>query len=786
MSRDCGGSCLAATPAEALAALKTGNLEEFAACLDSKTFDPEAPLGGEHGGVTLLEAALESGRHQAVELLLDRGVRPDRWSPQRRLAPIHVAVGGGAQLKTVSLLVSHLAPGGLEVRDCGGQTALHLAAQRGDQGLPLLLLLLESGALAGAQDSRAGHSVLDMAALAGCWKAVKHVAAAGGRASHNTLALLEQRWPNSVKSLGLREALETLPQGGAQAADALFENLPSEPEEPTAAWLELLHQASPQDLELPHHELTLVQAASTRGLVQHLKLLLESGASPNSAGDSCEAAPLVVAAQTGRLEVFRLLLEQPDISLEGREGRTERNVLLMLLCRPEEEGTSTYQTDYDGCLELLLNMMETKRTIEECQMLVNQQDSTGCSPLHYATQLWTSETVRRLLGLGASVGLTNLAGEAAVSAILPDTLEQFLDSACLRSNHLNPANEKFSITFDYSFLAPADQMNSAVINQEDFCPLLSRSSKESRAQQSEKQPPGPETAVLLTMTRSPDLRRLLKHPVITSFLALKWDRISLWYNFNISFVLLLVVVLTSFIFANYGGPSLGVASPHCEDNTSKLQPYGNNEALWIILTILTFVILTRETIQFLVAPLNHLKSFENILEIILIILLGVLLFHGPPGCHPGMKRELSSALLLVSWMELLTMLGRHPKMHWCNIYSTMFFRVLTTFLTFLLWYSLFIVAFGLGFYILLHKTKDDNDQNTSGTPDEEKQAFFDGIGLSMVKTFSMFVGELEFSEVPFHVNPRFSYIFFLVFVFLMVVVLMNLLNGLAVSYTVHR
>ena len=132
------------------------------------------------------------------------------------------------------------------------------------------------------------------------------------------------------------------------------------------------------------------------------------------------------------------------------------------------------------------------------------------------------------------------------------------------------------------------------------------------------------------------------------------------------------------------------------------------------------------------------------------------------------------------------MLGRHPKMHWCNIYSTMFFRVLTTFLTFLLWYSLFIVAFGLGFYILLHKTKDDNDQNTSGTPDEEKQAFFDGIGLSMVKTFSMFVGELEFSEVPFHVNPRFSYIFFLVFVFLMVVVLMNLLNGLAVSYTVHR
>ena len=40
--------------------------------------------------------------------------------------------------------------------------------------------------------------------------------------------------------------------------------------------------------------------------------------------------------------------------------------------------------------------------------------------------------------------------------------------------------------------------------------------------------------------------------------------------------------------------------------------------------------------------------------------------------------------------------------------------------------------------------------------EEEKPKFFDHIGLSLVKTFSMFVGELEFSEVPFQVSPRFS------------------------------
>ena len=115
------------------------------------------------------------------------------------------------------------------------------------------------------------------------------------------------------------------------------------------------------------------------------------------------------------------------------------------------------------------------------------------------------------------------------------------------------------------------------------------------------------------------------------------------------------------------------------------------------------------------------------------------------------------------------MVGRHPRLSSYNIYSTMFYRVLKTFSTFLVWYSLFLFAFGLGFYILLH---EDN----GGA--ERDYAFFDHLGLCLVKTFSMFIGELEFSDIPF--NSPFSYIFFLTFVFLIVVVLMNLLNGLAV------
>ena len=50
----------------------------------------------------------------------------------------------------------------------------------------------------------------------------------------------------------------------------------------------------------------------------------------------------------------------------------------------------------------------------------------------------------------------------------------------------------------------------------------------------------------------------------------------------------------------------------------------------------------------------------------------------------------------------------------------------------------------------------------------------------------MFVGELEFSDIPINHESYLAplaYVYFLTFVFLIVVVLMNLLNGLAVSDT---
>ena len=104
-----------------------------------------------------------------------------------------------------------------------------------------------------------------------------------------------------------------------------------------------------------------------------------------------------------------------------------------------------------------------------------------------------------------------------------------------------------------------------------------------------------------------------------------------------------------------------------------------------------------------------------------------------------------------------------------------------------MWYSLFIFSFGIGFYILLHKdttkakTESEKETKEGACKKEDDFPFFNDIGLSLVKTFTMFVGELEFADLPFETPV--GYLFLLSFVFLIVVVMMNLLNGLAVSDT---
>ena len=115
-------------------------------------------------------------------------------------------------------------------------------------------------------------------------------------------------------------------------------------------------------------------------------------------------------------------------------------------------------------------------------------------------------------------------------------------------------------------------------------------------------------------------------------------------------------------------------------------------------------------------------------------------------------------------MEMFLMMGRHPKL---STFITMFFTVSLKFLVFLTWYIVIILAFGFAFYFILHK--DAND-------------YFKDPEKSLMKTFVMsLTGEIEFEGIDFGAEPSAIYgkVVFLLYVFFIMLVLVNLLNGLA-------
>ena len=120
-----------------------------------------------------------------------------------------------------------------------------------------------------------------------------------------------------------------------------------------------------------------------------------------------------------------------------------------------------------------------------------------------------------------------------------------------------------------------------------------------------------------------------------------------------------------------------------------LQPDRLSDAnvVWgFVVFFLVFLIL-RELLQLGVAPRRYFFSFENWLEMTLIVLTSVLLFLGDYCQHIETKRHISAIVIVLSWSELITMVGRHPALTIYNIYVTMFYKVRTLLIESIVIYS---------------------------------------------------------------------------------------------------
>lgn len=135
------------------------------------------------------------------------------------------------------------------------------------------------------------------------------------------------------------------------------------------------------------------------------------------------------------------------------------------------------------------------------------------------------------------------------------------------------------------------------------------------------------------------------------------------------------------------------------------------------------------------------------------------------GIRLSWQWQVGTVSVTLSWLNLLSNVRKFPFL---GIYVVMFSDVLQSFLKVSIIVLLFIFAFAFGFYALF-----------------AYQANFTNVGYSMIKTAVMTVGEFEFDDLFFDNKKNegeeqlpyehFTFFFFICFVVIMPVLIMNLL-----------
>ena len=248
-----------------------------------------------------------------------------------------------------------------------------------------------------------------------------------------------------------------------------------------------------------------------------------------------------------------------------------------------------------------------------------------------------------------------------------------------------------------------------------------------------------------------------------------------------------------------------------------------DSVLWIVITLLLVFYTLCEFTEIIAVRKKYFLELSNYFDTSMIILTFIVLYvptkdivngkifsiHGDnengSGCQ--VKRSMSAFIIVLVWSRFLMSFAQCPFMKSYNLYLIMFTKVIKTYAKIMLWFACYIIAFGLGFYIMLHgdtKAKSKMDKlddhsslcifnktskecilDFSRTPNDEKTKFDYPI-LALAKTMTMFIGELDFDDLPMdggNFSVSLAYIFLLAFIFIIVIVLVNLLNGLAVSDT---
>uniref|UniRef100_A0AAX7W8M0 Ion transport domain-containing protein n=1 Tax=Astatotilapia calliptera TaxID=8154 RepID=A0AAX7W8M0_ASTCA len=693
-----------------------------------------------------LHLAVRGGNIETIRLCIATGAKVDQQQNDRS-TPLHLACTQGA-LEVIKLMLSSVerVEDIINLTDGACQTPLHRATIFDHTELAEYLISL--GADINSTDCK-GNSPLLLATSCGAWKTVALLLSKGelkDKCGCNFLHLAILQ-PKGLKNL----PEEVLQLNSVKALLSCEDNDGCTP----------LHYAC----RLGIHD----SVKNMLGLSGQLGLACKS---------KDKKSALHFAAQYGRINTCHRLLESitdsrllnegderglTPLHLASKEGHTK---VVQLLLRKG----ALFHSDYKGwtCLHHAASEGYTQTMdilLAANLKLLDKTDEDGNSALHIAARGGHVAAVRLLLARGAEIILnknhTSFLHEALQNG-RKDVVNAVIDcERCAEAVSLfNPESsqrcpildmieflpETYKIEYDFKWLQAPIEVNGQIYNGNKVQPL----------------------AALNAMVQYNRIE-LLNHPVCKKYLAMKWVAYgSIAHVLNMFLYLLGLLPLTHLIVTLR--PSVNTSDTG--EHNIIMVPVSFTEQrvslsfCMVMVLVMNIYSIGKEVVQISQQRWKYFMDYSNqsdwISAIFSILFVVPLMINAEGSLH----WQAGAIAVLNSWVGFLLYLQRFEGV---GIYVVMFGEIMKTLVRIVLLFFYLMLAFSLAFHALMLNQ-------------------FNSVPLSVVQTFVMMVGELNYQNnfLDEYLNHRLpfgilTYFIFVVFVLFMPILLVNLMIGLAVG-----